>query len=91
MTKHIPPPENRQGDAFFCCAEMIASFIPWGTDHQSVVMNPRSNIDFPSSAPIPHQRAMKLHEDTWIYISEKFGNMEYIEDYNGILRYEKFV
>lgn len=34
---------------------------------------------------------MKLHEDTWIYISEKFGNMVYIEVYEGILRYEKFV
>ena len=54
-------------------------------------MNPLPNIDFPHTAPIPHQRAMKLHEDTWIYISEKFGNMEYIEDYKGILRYEKFV
>ena len=59
--------------------------------NQSVVMNPLPNIDFPYTAPIPHQRAMKLHEDTWIYISEKFGNMEYIEDYKGILRYEKFV
>ena len=34
---------------------------------------------------------MKLHEDTWIYISEKFGNMGFIEVYEGILRYEKFV
>lgn len=34
---------------------------------------------------------MKLHEDTWIYISEKFGKLGYIEVYKGILRYEKFV
>lgn len=34
---------------------------------------------------------MKLHEDTWIYISEKFGKLGYIEAYEEILRYEKFV
>ena len=51
-------------------------------------MNPHPNIDLPYAAPIPHQRAMKLHEDTWIYISEKFGKLGYIEVYKGILRYE---
>ena len=54
-------------------------------------MNPLPNIDFPYAAPIPHQRAMKVYVDTWIYISKKFWNMGYIEDYEGILRYEKFV
>ena len=54
-------------------------------------MNPLPNFDFPHAAPIPHQRAMKLYVDTSIYISEKFGNMGYIEVYKGILTYEKFV
>ena len=34
---------------------------------------------------------MKSYADTWIYISEKFGKLGYIEVYKGILRYEKFV
>ena len=51
-------------------------------------MNPLPNIDFPYTAPIPHQSAMKPYEDTWIYISEKFGKLGYIEVYKGILRYE---
>ena len=34
---------------------------------------------------------MKLHEDTWIFISKKFGKLGNIEVYEGILRYEKFV
>lgn len=28
-------------------------------------MNPLPNIDFPYTAPIPHQFAMKLYADTW--------------------------
>lgn len=31
---------------------------------------------------------MKVHEDTWIYISEKFGNMGYIKVYLEVLRYK---
>ena len=31
---------------------------------------------------------MKVYADTWIYVTEKFGNMGYIEVYEGILRYE---
>ena len=54
------------------------------------MMNPLPNIDFPSSAPIPHQFAMKVYVDTWICITEKFGNMGFIEAYEGILRYGKF-
>ena len=54
-------------------------------------MNPLPNIDFPYAAPIPHQFAMKVYVDTWIYISEKFGNMRFIKVYEGILTYEKFV
>ena len=54
-------------------------------------MNPFPNIDFPYTAPIPHQRAMKVYVDTWIYISEKFENTVYIDVYEGVLRYEKFV
>ena len=54
-------------------------------------MNPLPNIDFPYTAPIPHQRAMKVYVDTWIYISEKFGNVRFFKVYEGILTYEKFV
>ena len=53
-------------------------------------MNPFPNIDFPFAAPIPHQFAMKVYVDTWICITEKFGNMGFIEAYEGILRYGKF-
>ena len=35
-----------------------------GVRNQSVVMNPLPNIDFPLTAPIPHQRAMKGYVDT---------------------------
>ena len=31
---------------------------------------------------------MKVYVDTWIYVTEKFGNMGFIEVYRGILRYE---
>ena len=31
---------------------------------------------------------MKEYVDTWIYVTEKFRNMGYIEVYRGILRYE---
>lgn len=31
---------------------------------------------------------MKVYADTWIYVMKKFGNMGYIEFYEGILRYE---
>ena len=51
-------------------------------------MNPFPNIDFPFAAPIPHQFAMKVYVDTWIYVTEKFVNMGFIEVYRGILRYE---
>ena len=51
-------------------------------------MNPLPNIDFPYTAPIPHQFAMKVYVDTWIYVTEKFGKLGYIEVYRGILRYE---
>ena len=51
-------------------------------------MNPLPNIDFPYAAPIPHQFAMNVYVDTWICITEKFGNMGFIEVYRGILRYE---
>ena len=54
-------------------------------------MNPLPNIDFPYAAPIPHQFAMKVYVDTWIYVTEKFENMGFIEVYRGILKYEKFV
>ena len=46
------------------------------------------NGRFPYTAPIPHQFAMKVYVDTWIYATEKFGNMGFIEVYRGILRYE---
>ena len=46
------------------------------------------NIVFPFAAPIPHQFAMKVYVDTWIYVTEKFVNMGFIEVYKGILRYE---
>ena len=51
-------------------------------------MNPLPNIDFPYTAPIPHQFAMKVYIDTWIYVTEKFANMGFVEVYRGILRYE---
>ena len=52
-------------------------------------MNPGfPNGRFPYTAPIPHQFAMKVFVDTWIYVTEKFGNMGYIEVYRGILRYK---
>ena len=51
-------------------------------------MNPFPNIDFPHTAPIPHQFAMKVYVDTWIYVTEKFGKLGFIEVYRGILRYE---
>ena len=31
---------------------------------------------------------MKVYVDTWIYVTDKFGNMGFIEVYRGILRYE---
>ena len=31
---------------------------------------------------------MKVYVDTWIYVTEKFGKLGYIEVYRGILRYE---
>ena len=34
---------------------------------------------------------MKVYVDTWIYVTEKFGKLGYIEVYRGILRYEKFI
>ena len=34
---------------------------------------------------------MKVYVDTWIYVTEKFENMGFIEVYRGILKYEKFV
>lgn len=40
------------------------------------------------TAPIPHQFAMKVYVDTWIYVTEKYANMGFIELYKGILRYE---
>ena len=50
---------------------------------------PRMN-HFKTAAPIPHQFAIKLHESTWIYISEKFWDMRFIDYYGTILTYEKF-
>jgi hypothetical protein len=54
---------------------------------QSVVMNPFPKCCLPSTAPIPHQFAMKPYVDTWIYITKKCGNMRFIEVYEGILNY----
>ena len=34
---------------------------------------------------------MKLYVSTWIYITEKYENMGFIEVYEGIQRYEKAV
>ena len=48
-------------------------------------MNPVSRM---VDSHTPHQFAMKVYVDTWIYVTEKFGNMGYIEVYRGILRYE---
>ena len=31
---------------------------------------------------------MKIYVDTWIYVTEKYTNMGFIELYKGILRYE---
>lgn len=31
---------------------------------------------------------MKVYVDTWIYVTEKYENMGFIELYKGILRYE---
>ena len=54
-----------------------------------VVMNPFPFVTYPkTSAPIPHQFAMKVYVDTWIYVTEKYANMGFIELYKGILRYE---
>ena len=47
-----------------------------------------SVIPFKTPAPIPHQSAMKVYGDTWFYVTEKFGNMGFIEVYRGVLRYE---
>ena len=44
-------------------------------------MNPGfPNGRFPHAAPIPHQFAMKVFVDTWIYVTEKFGNMGFDAD-----------
>ena len=56
-----------------------------------IVMNPFPKMNhFKTPAPIPHQFAMKLHGDAWIYISEKFWNMGIMDKYGAILAYEKF-
>ena len=31
---------------------------------------------------MPHQFAMKVYVDTWIYVTEKFGNIGYIDAYD---------
>ena len=54
-------------------------------------MNQFPEYRFPYSAPIPHQFAMNIYANTWIYTTKKCVNMGFIELYKGILRYEKAV